>query len=172
MFGSYDIVFLIGAGCSAEAEISVSNKMRQDLEELLRTNSEWQQYSDLHNYVKGAIIHHDCSKGRGCTEPDIERLVITLTELERHQDSLLYPFIGSWCPRLQQLTKDDFTVVERFRRAILNQLRAWVMPRNYIRQSSYYGGFFNLANESNFPVRIFSLNYDLCIEKHAPNDKA
>jgi|ERR1700733_1151651 len=172
MFRSDDIVFLIGAGCSAEAGISVSNKMRQDLEDLLRTNREWQPYSDLYNYVKGAIIQHDCSKGKGCAEPDIERLVITLTELERHSESLLFPFIGGWCPRLQQLTKHDFTIVERFRQEIVKQLKAWVMPRDYIRQSSYYGGFFRFANECNYPLRVFSLNYDLCIEKHSLSDNA
>jgi len=51
MFRSDDIVFLIGAGCSADAGIPVSNKMRQDLEQLLQTNREWQQYSDLYNYI-------------------------------------------------------------------------------------------------------------------------
>jgi hypothetical protein len=172
MFRSDDIVFLIGAGCSAEAGIPVSNKMRQDLEQLLRNSREWQQYSDLYNYVKGAIIQHDCSNGQGCTEPDIERLVITLTDLEKHRDSLLYPFIGSWCPRLQQVTKQDFTLVERFRQAILGQLKAWVMPRDYTRQGSYYDGFYRLANELNHPVRVFSLNYDLCIEKRSPGEKA
>jgi hypothetical protein len=171
MFRSDTIVFLIGAGCSAEAGISVSSRMRQDLEELLRTSRNWQQYSDLYNYVKGTIIQHDCSKGKGCSEPDIERLVITLTELERHQDSLLFPFIGSWSPRLQQITKHEFAIVERFRQEIVDQLKAWVMPRNYIRDSAYYSGFFNLADEWNYPVRVFSLNYDLCIEKHSPGDK-
>ena len=46
------------------------------------------------------------------------------------------------------------------------------MPRDYIRQSSYYEGFYKLADEWNYPVRVFSLNYDLCIEKHAPRENA
>lgn len=172
MFRSGDIIFLIGAGCSAEAGIAVSSKMRQQLEDLLRTNHDMRGFSDLYNYVKGSIIQHDCANGNGCSEPDIERLVITLTELEKHPDSLLFPFIGSWSPRLQEITKQDFGIVRRFRREILKQLKAWVMPPNFSRDGEYYRGFFRFQTECNFALRVFSLNYDLCMERNAPSDES
>jgi hypothetical protein len=122
--------------------------------------------------VKGAIIHADCLNGRGCSEPDIERLVIVLSELQKNQECTLFPFIGSWSPRLLQLTGHDFTIIEKFQRLILKQLKEWVIPADYIRRSEYYREFFRFQANCNFPLRVFSLNYDLCMEKNTPDDRA
>jgi hypothetical protein len=172
MFRHNEIVFLIGAGCSAEAGIPVSNQMREELETLLATSGDWKDYAQLYNYVKGAIIHADCLNGRGCLPPDIERLVIILTELQKNHDCLLFPFIGSWAPRLTQVTDSKFEIVRKFQRQILKQLKEWVIPADYIRRSEYYRHFFRFQAEWNFPLRIFSLNYDLCVEKNVPQGKA
>lgn len=142
MFRHNEIVFLIGAGCSAEAGIPVSSKMREDLEALLAGNEDWKGFAPLYNYVKGAIIHADCLNGRGAFAPDIERLVIVLSELEKNETCLLYPFIGSWSPRLLQLTAHDFGVVQKFRKQILKRLKEWVITADYTRKSEYYKQFF------------------------------
>jgi hypothetical protein len=172
MFRHNEIVFLIGAGCSAEAGIPVSSTMRDELEKLLATNEDWRQFEGLYNYVKGAIIHAECLNGRGSSPPDIERLVIVLSELEKNETCLLYPFIGSWAPRLLQLTGHDFDVIRKFRKQILKRLKEWVITTDYTRKSEYYKQFFRFQSECNFPLRVFSLNYDLCLEVNAPDDKA
>lgn len=161
-----DIIFLLGAGASAEAEIPPSGKMIDLIEDLLCNNPEWKMFTQLYHHIKSAIHFASGLKGLyGDAVPyNIETLVNTLYELERNEQHPLYPFIASWNSRLISLSGDNFKEVKVFRSLILRQLKKWVSPDD-TSKSDYYKGFVGVQRDLNFPLRVFSLNYDLCVER-------
>lgn len=163
--GSNDIVFLLGAGASDEAGIPVSGDMIRQVEGLLE-RSEWQRYLPLYNHVKSAIHFSAGLKGKFNNNVpfNIETLVNTLYELERNEEHPLYPFIAAWNSRFVSLAGHNFMEVVAFRRKILAELKRWMCPEDGSK-SAYYRGLVTLQKDLNYPLRVFSLNYDLCVEK-------
>src|SRR6266853_6260872 len=121
---SKDIIFLLGAGASAEAGIPVSAQMISLVEKSLKPGPE----QGLYHHVKSAIHFSAGLKGQfGNAVPfNIETLVNTLYELERNEEHPLYPFIASWNSRLMTLAGDGFITVSEFRRLILKTLKQWM----------------------------------------------
>ena len=167
MFREDDIIILIGAGCSADAGIPTSTQMISKVEQLLER--EWKEFKKIYYFMKSSIQYADGIKGYFNVNLDIERLVSVLSELEKKENSILFPFIGSWNPRLLELAGYDFRIISNFKEEILKKLITWIQLDNYIK-ASYYKNFFRFQKEYNFPLRIFSLNYDLCLEKNTPDD--
>jgi len=164
-FRDGDIVILIGAGCSVDAGLPTSAQMIEKVEGLLE--NEWKNYKGLYNLIKSSALYADGIRGRYDLDFDIERLVSILGELEKKESSILYPFIGSWKPRLLEIAGHDFEILSKFKQEILKKLVKWVKPQSYD-NAKYYENFFRLQNELDFPLRIFTLNYDLCLEKSIP----
>jgi len=162
MSRSRDIIFLLGAGASAEAGIPVSGQMIQLVEQSLKSHAE----RDLYNHVKSAIHFSSGLKGRfGDSVPfNIETLVNTLYELERNEEHPLYPFIASWNSRFVALAGTDFGEVRKFRKQILAALKKWMCPEDAAK-GNYYRGLVKLQRDLNYPLHVFSLNYDLCVER-------
>lgn len=161
---SKDIIFLLGAGASAEAGIPTSAQMIDKIENLLATSPEWKSFYPLYNHVKSAI--HYASGLKGCFSDvpyNIETLVNTLYELERNEDHPLYPFIAAWNSRLVVLAGKDFEQVRKLRGLILRELKKWMCPEDAT-DAQYYLGLITLQRDLNFPLRLFSLNYDLLVE--------
>jgi SIR2-like domain len=162
MSRSRDIIFLLGAGASAEADIPVSGKMIDLVEKTLNAPAEL----GLYNHVKSAIHFSAGLKGRfGDAVPfNIETLVNTLYELERNEEHPLYPFIASWNSRFVALAGADFGEVRKFRQRILAALKKWMCPEDAAK-ANYYKGLVKLQRDLNYPLHVFSLNYDLCVER-------
>lgn len=167
MISSKDIVFLLGAGASAEAGIPVSSKMIEHVQNLLkdREQTDWARYAALYNHVKSAIHFSAGLKGQFGDRVlfNIETLVNTLLELERNEEHPLYPFIAAWNSRFVALAGPDFCEVRDFRRKILAALKKWMCPEDESK-SAYYRRLTSLQQELTHPLHIFSLNYDLCVE--------
>lgn len=165
---STDIIFLLGAGASAEADIPMSAAMVGKIEGLMKTHEDWKPFFELYNHVKTAIHYAAGLKGVfGDSVPyNIETLVNTLYELERNEEHPLYPFIASWNSRFVGLAQNDFCEVRKFRRQILRELKRWMSPDD-TSKGNYYSGFANLQRDLNYPLHIFSLNYDRCVERVA-----
>jgi hypothetical protein len=163
IFGKDEIVVLLGAGASVEAGIPASAQMIMKVEGLL--HDKWKGYCDLYNYVKSAILYSRGIKGSfDGTHYNIESLVNTLDELVRGDEHALYPFIGSWNPKLLEVTMSDLSQVRAFRDEIVKRLRdEWVQLR-YEDKANYYEGLHRFQREFQYPLRVFSLNYDLCVE--------
>jgi hypothetical protein len=157
-----DIIFLLGAGASAEADIPVSGKMIELVEKSLTDEKEMA----LYNHVKSAIHFSAGLKGnfRDAVPFNIETLVNTLYELERNEEHPLYPFIAAWNSRFVALAGADFGKVRDFRRRILAALKKWMCPEDTAK-GDYYKGFIKLQRDLNYPLHVFSLNYDRCIER-------
>ncbi|WP_088257334.1 SIR2 family protein [Fimbriiglobus ruber] len=163
---STDVMLLLGAGASVDAGIPASATMIKDLESLLHNGGEWGEHLQLYRHVKSAIHYAAGLKGvYGWDVPfNIETLVNTLYELERNEEHPLYPFIGSWNSRFVALAGSKFEHIRRFRSLILKQLKRWMCPDSPSR-GDYYKGLVNLQRELNYPLRIFTLNYDRCVER-------
>jgi hypothetical protein len=163
---SKDIIFLLGAGASAEACIPTSAEMINNIEKLLVTDKKWMEFKLLYNHVKSAI-HYSAGLRGNFNEKvsyNIETLVNTLYELERNEEHPLYPFIASWNSRFVALAGSDFSGVGEFRQLILEALKKWMCPED-TSQGDYYRGLAQLQRDLNFSLPVFSLNYDLCVER-------
>jgi hypothetical protein len=162
-FKKDEVLVLIGAGASVDAGIPHSAQMVGYIENALK--DEWREYKELYNYVRSAIHYADGIRGTYDAAYNIERLVVSLDELSRREEHPLYPFIGAWNPRLTQVAGPAFEIVSEFRTKILEKLRReWIEIPNYDR-ASYYSGLIQFQRELNYPLRVFSLNYDLCVER-------
>jgi hypothetical protein len=164
------IIFVLGAGTSYEAEIPISAVMINRLEELVANehDREFYEHHDLYYYIKSAINYgYELQRIRKQpqTEPvyNIESLVMALDELAKKDEHQLYPFIGAWNPKLTELTDRDFKNIKEFREKIVDKVRDWVeLKRREL--ADYYEKLIEFQRDYEHPLRIFSLNYDLCVE--------
>ncbi|MYC97567.1 MAG: hypothetical protein F4X14_21655 [Caldilineaceae bacterium SB0661_bin_32] len=167
VFGRDEIILLLGAGASVEAGIPDSNSMVQEIENLISVDERWTRFKDLYRYIRSSIFYADGLRGIfGDTVPfNIERLVIVLEELHKRERHTLYPFVGAWNPKLQEVAGNGFENILAFRSSIIDILRnQWVvLPQE--ESAEYYSGLLRFQREYQYPLRVFSLNYDLCIEK-------
>lgn len=161
------VVVLLGAGASYEAGIPTSPIMIDKLEALLSDADGWQDSLELYNYVKSAIYYADGITGKfnSSVNYNIERLVNALSELDQKTDHPLYPFIGNWNIKLIELGGTNFEKVRELKQKILGELSNWVLPMDYSK-SKYYEGLFKFAEDYQYPLRLFSLNYDMCVERN------
>src|ERR1700677_3821714 len=143
-----DIIFLLGAGASAEADIPVSGKMIDLVEKSLADEKE----KALYNHVKSAIHFSAGLKGnfRDAVPFNIETLVNTLYELERNEEHPLYPFIAAWNSRFVALAGANFGEVRKFRQQILAALKKWMCPEDAAK-GNYYRGLIKLQRDLNYP---------------------
>lgn len=168
---SKDVVFLLGAGASAEAKIPTSAAMIQEIEDKILKDAQWRPHLDLYNHVRSAIHYSAGLKGQfgSAVLYNIETVVNTLYELERNEEHPLYPFIAAWNSRFAQLAGEKFCNVQEFRRLILTTLKDWMCPADPS-DADYYKGFIKIQAGLNFPLQIFSLNYDRCVEQLASTE--
>ena len=167
MFKRNEIILLLGAGASVEAGIPDSNAMVSEIERRVSdTDTTWSRFRDLYRYIRSAVYYADGLDGIFDHDVpfNIERLVNVLDELRKRERHTLYPFVGAWNPKLQELAGIEFTHVSEFRDEIIKILRnEWVALKNRDR-ASYYSGLLNFQQNYGYPLKVFSLNYDLCVE--------
>jgi hypothetical protein len=166
-----EIVFLIGAGCSCDADILTANDMIKKIEDDLIVNEEdWKELKQLYYYIKSAILYADGIFGNFSTSLNIEKFINILSELEKKEYNIVYPFISSWNVKLLEVAGKEFENLKKLKLLIKKELINWVKISNYQEKASYYKKFYEFQKKLIFPLRIFSLNYDMCFEKLKPND--
>ena len=168
VFKRNEIILLLGAGASVEAGIPHSNDMVRGIEDAVSgKDPNWSRYQSLYRYIRSSVFYADGLEGVfGDAVPfNIERLVNVLDELQKKERHTLYPFVGAWNPKLQDLAGAEFEHVHSFRNEIINILRnKWVvLPKR--ETADYYSGLLRFQGEYEYPLRVFSLNYDLCVEE-------
>ena len=157
-----NIVFLLGAGASKDAGLKTSDEMTHEVERRLK--GDWKCYEKLYNAVKAGILYGCALKGAPKVEVNIEEFVNVLTELSQCKDHTIFPFIASWNMELKETAGDNFDEIKKFRNAIIQVLvNEWVnLPDP--QTASYYAGLLKFASELGSNLRVFSLNYDVCVE--------
>lgn len=167
VFGPDEVIVLLGAGASVEADIPDSRNMIDRIETLVLDSSDWVSYKDLYFYIKSSIFFADGLGGLfGSDVPfNIERLAHVLDELPQQERHALYPFVGAWQPKLHDVVGHNFQHVHAFRRAIVEILRDNWVALGETEKADYYRGLLRFQHDYEYPLRVFSLNYDLCVEK-------
>ncbi len=165
-FRKDEVIFLLGAGASVDAKIPASCGMIEKLEGLLKTEESWKEFVSLYNFVKSAIIYGDGIKGKfEYASFNIERLVNTLDELRKSDEHPLFPFIGSWNPKLPEVMENNLEKISSFRKKIVEQLSQHWVHSEYDELFQYFEGLSRFQKEYQYLLRVFTLNYDLCVEK-------
>ena len=166
-FKSDEIIVLLGAGASVEAGMPDSNEMIRRIEGLVLDDPEWQPYRPLYNYIRSAVFYADGLDGKfgDNVRFDIERLVNVLDELNEREGHTLYPFVGTWNLKLLEVAGNTFENILKFRNFIIGVLRnEWIaLPER--EKADYHRGLLRFQSEYEHPLRVFSLNYDLCVEE-------
>ena len=167
--GDKSVIFLIGAGCSFDAGIPMSSTMIEKIESKLSDkDSGWSAYRELYFYVKHTI-EYGSKLGGILQDFNIESLLVTLHHLSEHRQSILYPFISGYSNDLIEYAGRNFSKIRELIGKIEEELPKWITRSDY-KAADYYSGFERFQNEYNYPVRIFSLNYDLCVEKQVQDE--
>ena len=164
------ILFLLGAGASVEAGIPISNQMVKRIEELIISHNDWKPYKDLYYYLKSSINYSDGILGKFEMPFNVERLLIVISEIEKRESNIMYPFIGTWNIRLLDLGGNNFENIKKFHKLIRKQLNEWVGLRSYD-DANYYQSFTSLSSDVANLIKVFTLNYDMCFENIVGKDK-
>ena len=117
-----NIIFLLGAGCSKEAEIPISNEMVTRVQEKLINESAWKPYTDLYFYLKSSINYSDGIFGIFDNVFNIEKLLIVMGQIEQRDKNIIYPFIGSWNIRLPEVAGNNFEKITELKQLINKEL--------------------------------------------------
>ena len=167
-----NIIFLLGAGCSKHAGVPISPDMVKEVENLLKNNNKWEKYTNLYSYLRSSIEYSEGIFGNFGNAFNIEKLLIIMSEIEKRDKNIIYPFIGSWNLRLAEVAGQNFENISLLKQLIKDELLDWTNPKNIIDKVDYYKGFERLHSEIGYsPLRVFSLNYDLCFEKAMGDDE-
>ncbi|MGN6713905.1 SIR2 family protein [Anaerocolumna jejuensis] len=170
-FGSNKIILLLGAGASCDANIKNSVQMISEIKGKLE--SEWNEFKSLFNYIESSHFHLERIKNIRLNEINfnIENLVGLLDTIIRISKKEVegYNFVGSWEKELNSVAGLNFEKAQAFKNEILKKLKEkWLSPSDFKSSSSYYKRL--AATGYTFPLKIFSLNYDMCVEHNMEAD--
>ena len=159
------LLFLLGAGASVDAGIKHARAMTDDIEEKIQSDSNFEGFRDLYNYLKSSIVYQRGLEGEFTEQtPTIEELLEVMSEISQKHENKLYPFIGGWNIHLLKVAGEEFEKVDNLAKQIRQQLFEWINILDYD-NSSYFQGFRELVTGLGSAIRVFTLNYDVCVER-------
>ncbi|MDI1254545.1 MAG: SIR2 family protein [Flavobacterium sp.] len=177
-FSDSEVIILLGAGASCDAGILNSAQMINEIERKL-DDVVWDKYKRLYRYIKSVHFQKQIVGGQnpnsiGFNIEDLVSLLDIIVGISKTEIDT-YTFVGSWEKDLQPFITEErsTSLVSDFKESIVKELRGeWLMPTDWKSKSSYYKKFIDLKNElDGFPLKIFSLNYDLCVEQNLKDEK-
>lgn len=157
-------IFLLGAGASFDAQVPMSSTMLQKIEDLISVDDHWKKYEKLYYYVKHTIEYGN-KIANNSRDFNIELLLVVLNALVEYRRSTLYPFILGYRQELLEYAGTNFDTVRDLIEAIQKELPKWVTLSSYD-QANYFNKLEKFQSEYNYAIRIFTLNYDLCVERN------
>ena len=148
------IIFLIGAGCSMDAQIKASGQMLYEIESLIKYDASWKPFCDLYYYVKSAILYADGIQGIFDNNINIERLVGVLRDLKKKEQNPIYPFIGSWNEKIIELAGKGFRNIVEFDKLLSEKIVDFVtLERDTKSRVAYYQNFYKFQIDVQVPLR-------------------
>lgn len=173
-FRGDDVLLLLGAGASVDAHLLASMDMTKELENNLTSSDQkiskkWGKYKDLYKAVKSSILYGNHLTSKSVSESkstiNIEEFVNVLNELAKAESHTIYPFIAAWNMELVRYAGVNFQTLKDFRRDIVHELvGSWVNVKNND-DCAYYQSLYRYWEETHYNLRVFSLNYDMCVER-------
>jgi SIR2-like domain len=154
-----DIIFLLGAGASAEADIPFTSQMIEDLENDLAKDN-FKEYKSLYEFLKE---QKQLMSGEDIT---IEELVNVIDELcllleKKHPLTLINL---SWINFMEKLGYTN-KLLRDFKMFIFDKLKDWI-PIEDKEKPKYYNNIAKFFIDYDNSMSIFTLNYDKCIEEY------
>lgn len=175
-FKEDEILVLLGAGASCDAEIKNSNQIISDIQNRIQNESKWKKFEPLYNYIKSVYYQKQLLKGVNEKEVNfnIESLVglLNLMISIKEKELDIYSFVGVWEKDLQPFISSEQNIAIEFREQIIKTLRGdWLMPNNWIPNSNYFKKLIDFKKQyDGKPLKIFTLNYDKCVEQNLQNE--
>lgn len=154
----YKVIFLLGAGASVEAGVSPSSKITDVLVNYSSycPSKNSTAIENLLRYIQVRIAEYLHTK---TDSVNFEYLLGTLVELSKKEESPIVPFLGEGdqlVRRLEEKISLDEVIDKLY--SLLRELLYIRYPLDYL---SPLKDFLSLSR----PLNIFTLNYDLCLEK-------
>lgn len=164
------VIFLLGAGSSVDAGILHAGAMTTEIEDMVNHHPDFIPFKDLYYYIRSCILYQRGIVGDFKNQVvNVEDLLNALYELNKKDRNNLYPFVGSWNIHLTRVAGDMFEKIELLDNNIRKKLLEWVNLKRFA-DAEYFGGLGSFAREVGYPLRVFTLNYDLCVEKILSRD--
>jgi hypothetical protein len=169
------ILVLAGAGLVQEAglptSVELAHKLKEDLleacatqgQESLKANEAVACLAALRFLVGGIRFQRGILNRDPDEEINIEQVAVAAIELQQRLRNPLAPYMSGWHDRLIDLERQNPETLRLVVDFIYSQLDKWLAtPR--ASEVAYLARLGDL-HESGVRLDIFSLNYDLCIEK-------
>jgi hypothetical protein len=169
------ILVLAGAGLVQEAGLPTSVQLAVKLKEALleAVENRGQKVAEQGNaqaclaalrFLIGGIRFQRGTLNRDPDEEiNIEQVAIAAIELQERLGNPLAPYMSGWHDRLSDLERQNPETLRLFVDFIYSQLDKWLATPG-ASEVAYLARLADLC-ESDVALDIFSLNYDLCIEK-------
>lgn len=163
------LAFLVGAGLVADAGLPTAPTLTAKLKAYLgeRTadgDAEAKRLLSIYNFIVGGIRFQRGILDLDPDEPiDIEQLAGALSLLQTRSQSPLAPYVSGWHQRLSELERDQPHLLQRLSDVVYQRLEHWltVSSPDQIKYISRLARFV----QPETGLDIFSLNYDMCIER-------
>jgi len=178
--------FLLGAGASFEAGCLISKRMLSSLMPAINSIAQDDPYfgkyidgfKDLYQVVRPALAHQVELKNIRSNvdgnedlkyEANIEDFILVLRKIINRDYIIPEPLVGSWSDKLSRLLIMNPDLVEKFLQFIYQSVIRWITPSdNFSKAGSVLSpikDFLTKTNDESYWINIFTLNYDLTIEK-------
>lgn len=172
------VSFLLGAGASCDAGLphasQLTEKLRNALLERVYDDSPLGSelaYADLlaiYRFIVGGIRFNEGVHDRSPDESiNIEQIAITALELADRSKSPLASYIAGWHERIRDFEQKSQNWAEEFLRFMYHGLSEWLAVESD-ETVSYLARTADFSREWGY-IDIFSLNYDLCVERALTN---
>ncbi len=179
-------LFFVGSGFSRPAGCKVSSEMLNDLRKRIQYDRE-----DIFNRIEKealkfllSCLSFHCewrsiqSGGKFRFSPNIEELILLMRRIKARENYLPYPVTGNWADKLVQLEANFNSLIGKERdetdnlfssiefKIKSNLLKNWLeFDQNKLSYLEPFKKFLEDYPYQNFCMDIFSLNYDLVLEK-------
>lgn len=165
-----EIAFLLGAGATKDAGLPTATELTDYMEEDIA--EKYQALLPALRFIKGAIQFGKGCRGEPVTDKiNIEELLTACSLLASREKSGAYPFVSAWHERIntlqllpEEIQSDGATNSFQFLADYCKRrLHDWLAIKDSA-ALKYLWGFRDFIN-AGYRLRIFTLNYDECIER-------
>lgn len=167
------VIFLTGAGASKGAGCKLSQEMLCDLRKSFNNldPTQREQYEEIYRYFAATLDYQDSLRNHDTADNTFKRNIEDFVLLLRkvvHRDFIIpYPLIGSWSDKITRLESANPNVFKDFLDYIEQKLiQEWIRGEDRSGTEKMLSPINNLlAVPENFRMDVFTLNYDLVMER-------
>ena len=165
---SKKVAFLMGAGLSASAELPASVALANRFKARIQTIADGSRapvlLKNLFYYLEGGIRLQRAKRGLDpSSDVNIEDIAIAARRLHDRETNALAPFISGWHPHLLQMLLQEASLLDQFLDALFDHLEE-DLRTPAAEKIAFMDRLADICQD-NGGLDVFTLNYDLCIEK-------